>query len=316
MGASAISILVALASMLAASLVIRQQHLEESNSMLRKASSIIEKNLNESKANLLSASRQLATQKNIGSTIWYLGEYAQANTNREILLSTYNQLTKDVYNIGRVAKLSRIAIYDSSGHLVTFAIFEGNKNQVGIVERSSAPKFLVATLTDNDDLNGSPLNATDSVITIAPEFGMRLPQQEKVYFADMDGMLAIECTVPIMGNIFDPNTGKQVIKQLGLIRMVQKFNQAFVDHLSQLTDTKINVFTQHGFSIGSLTSYRNPNWNGTQPRPDSQSITLNEIDIKGDGYYQSLIPIYKDKQLLGTFAVLHSKEIVQKVFGR
>ncbi|HEY8094614.1 MAG TPA: hypothetical protein VIE65_00775, partial [Methylobacter sp.] len=74
LGAVAISFVVALASMLAVSWVIRQQYLEQSNALLRKASSVIEDNLAERKDNLLTASRQLATQKNLGPTLWYLAQ--------------------------------------------------------------------------------------------------------------------------------------------------------------------------------------------------------------------------------------------------
>src|SRR5512143_1811547 len=91
LSAFAISMIVALASMLAVSWVIRQQHLDQSNSHLRKASKVIEDNLEDRKGDLLMASRQLATQKNLGPTIWYLSKYAQTNIDRETLFNTYQK---------------------------------------------------------------------------------------------------------------------------------------------------------------------------------------------------------------------------------
>ncbi len=315
LGAITISILVALASMLGVSWVIHQQHLEQSNALLRKASNIIEDNLADRKDNLLTASHQLTTQKNLGSTLWYLAQYAQLDINHETLFNTYQQLVKDTYKIGRVAKFSKIVIYDSTGNVVSFALFDSSSELVGFVERSSpTPVFQVATLKDGEELNRQNLQQANSVAKIGFKFGERLPQQESVHYAVVDGLLAIESHVPIMGTAFDPTSGKQEIKQLGLVATVQSINQGFVDHLSRLTDVKINVFTSQGFSSGGVVAYQNPDWSSVQAGLNAQppAITFNEIVIEGDGYYQSLIPLYTDKQLVGTIAALYSKEIVRK----
>lgn len=314
LGAVAISFLVALASMLAASWVIRQQYLDQSNALLRKASSVIDDSLADRRNNLLTTARQLATQKNLGSTIWYLTQYVQSDVDRETLLNTYQQLTRDTYKVGRVAKLSKIAIYDSAGSLVSFALFDSGSELVGFIERFDTPLFQVAALEDGEELNRQALRTTNSVAKISLNFGGRLPQQESVHYAVVDGLLAIESHVPIMGEAFDPSTGKQEIKQLGLVATVQSLDQSFVDHISRLTDVKINVFTPQGFSRGGVAAYLNPDWGSVQAGPDGQlpAITFNEIMIEGVGFYQSLIPLYTDKHLIGTIAALHSKEIVRK----
>ncbi|WP_292433106.1 EAL domain-containing protein [Methylobacter sp.] len=314
LGGIAISLLVALASMLAVSWVIRQQYLDQSNALLHKASSIINDSLVDRKDNMLVASRQLATQKNLGSTIWYLAQYAQSDIDQETLFNTYQQLVKDTYKIGRVAKLSKIAVYDSTGNLVSFALFDSGTESVGFVERSPTPVFQVATLKDGEELNRDNIRKATSVAKIGLEFGGKLPQQENVHYAVVDGLLAIESHVPIMGLAFDPTSGKQKIKQLGFVAMVQSLDQAFVDQLSHLTDVKINVFTPQGFSSGAIAIYRSPDWGGMRVSLDARplAVTLNEIVLEGEGYYQSLIPLYTDKQLVGTIAALHAKDIVRK----
>ncbi len=314
LGAVAISFVVAIASMLAVSWVIRQQYLEQSNALLRKASSVIEDNLAERKDNLLTASRQLATQKNLGPTIWYLAQYAQSDIGRETLFNTYQQLARDTDKIGRTAKLSKITVYDSTGNLVAFALTDGSSELVGFVERSSMPVFQVAALKDGEELNRQNLREATSVAKIDFAFSGRLPQRESVHYTIVDGLLAIESHVPILGEAFNPTSGKQEIKQLGLVAMVQSLDQAFVDHLSRLTDVKINVFTPQGFNSGGMTAYRNPDWGSVKTGLDARplAITLNEIAIEGKGYYQSLIPLYTDKYLVGTITALHSKDVAQK----
>lgn len=314
LGALVIGVLVALASMLAVSWVIRQQHMAQSNALLAKASRVIDDSLAERKDNLLAASRQLAAQKNLGSTIWYLAQYAQSGIDRETLFNTYQQLARDTYKLGRVAKLSRIAIYDAGGNLVSFAIFDNDSELVGFVEHSPAPVFQVADLKYGEEFTRQSMHAADSVARIGNKFGARLPQNESTHYVVVDGKLAIESHVPIMDVAFDPSSGKQEIKQLGLVATVQALDQTYVDYLARFTDVKINVFTAQGLSSGGLPVYRSPDWrnvplaaNGATP-----PIAFNEVKIDGEGFYQSLKPLYTDSKLIGTIAALQSKEVVRK----
>jgi hypothetical protein len=147
-----ISLMVALACMLAVSWVISQQHLNQSHTLLEKASRIIEADLVERNAKLLAASRQLATLKNMGSTIWYLGKYARSSFDHETLFNTYGGLAKDIYEIGRVAQASSVAIYDSDGHLVTFATFDAHERRVGFVQNNPSPMVRYTLLTEGEEL--------------------------------------------------------------------------------------------------------------------------------------------------------------------
>lgn len=313
LGSVAIGMVVALASMLAISWVISQQYLDQSRVQLTRASRIINDSLNGHKAGLLVATRQLATQKNLGSDIWYLEQYAQSDFDRDMLFNTYQHLVNNVCKIGRVAKLSRVAIYDSAGNLVSFALFDNHRVQAGFVERVHGPVFQVATLEDGEEINRQNLRRTKFNHGMGFTFGRELPQQESVYYAVMNRSLVIESDVPIMGESFDPSSGKEKTKQLGLVTMVQMLDQAFVDHLSLLTDTKINFFTPQNVRGGSTMTYRNSDWNTAQQgRGQNPSITLNKIKIERDGYYQHLIPLYTGKHLVGTLVALRSREIVRK----
>ncbi|MDO8652033.1 MAG: GGDEF domain-containing protein [Undibacterium sp.] len=311
----AISILMALASMFAVSLVIRQQHLDQSNTLLRKAAKIIDDSLAERKEQQLSASRRLAMQKNFGSSIWYLTQYAQSDVDREVLFNSYRKLVKDTYELGRLTKLSKTTIYDSAGNLVSFALLDGKHEMLGFVERFPTPLFQLAVLKEGEELSRQNLKAANSIAGLGLTFGTALPQQESVHYAVVDGLLAIESYVPIVGQVLEPNTDKQETKQLGLVVTVHTLDQAFIDQLSRLTDVKINVFTPQGFSVGNLANYQRPDWNSVQARETTEpasSMVFNEIKIGGTGFYQGLMSLYSEHHQVGTIVVLHSKEIVQK----
>jgi diguanylate cyclase (GGDEF)-like protein len=314
LGALVIGVVVALASMLAVSVVIRQQHLDQSNAGLAKASRVIDDNLNDRKASLLAASRQLATQKNLGSTLWYLAQYAQSGIERETLLSTYQQLVRETYKIGRVARLSKAAIYDATGNLVAFAIAEGKNQRVGFIERTPAPTLQLTTLNDGEELDIQTPRPSNLALGMEMHLTGVLAEQESAEFALLDGQLAIESRVPIMGVTFDPANGKQEIRQLGLVVTAQYLDDGFVEYLSRLTDARINVFTPQGFSSGNIAAYRAPDWGAGLGGTAAQfpAITFNETVIDGAGFYQCLIPLYANKRLVGSIAALQSKELVRK----
>ena len=175
LGALAISVIVALASMLAASWITSRQYLSQSNVFLTKASQVINDNLSERQANLLAASHQLAAQKNLGSTIWYLTQYAQANIDRDMLFNTYQQLVKEIYEIGRVSDLTRIAIYDSAGNLVSFALLDGEQNEVGFVEQFPTPTFQIASLKDGEEFSKTKLQKRSITDQKQPFFSTTVP---------------------------------------------------------------------------------------------------------------------------------------------
>lgn len=310
----AISILVAAASMLAVSLVIRQQHLDQSNALLRKAALLIEDELQERKDNQLTASRGLATQHNFGSTIWYLAQYAQSDLDHETLFNSYQQLLRETYKLGRAARLSKALIYDANGQLVSFALLDGGAEQVGFVERFPAPLFQIAALKEGEELSRKSMRSATSVDRIELKFNQALPRQESAHYAVIDGTLALESFVPIIGMAFDAGSGKQEKKQLGLIVTVQALNQALVEQLARLTDTRINIFMAGDLSGGSEPGYRKPDWHGVPSGVDGKfpPLAFNEIAIAGAGFYQCLMPLYNGSQLAGTIVALQSKEIVQK----
>lgn len=310
----AISVVVALVSILAVSFVIRQQHLDQSSALLHKASRIINDSLDERKENQLVATRRLATQNKLGSTIWYLAQYAQSDVDRETLFTTYQQLVRDTYKLGRTASFSKTMIYDASGNLVSFALLNRSDELLGFVDRFPSPMFQVSSLKNGDEISRKTLISTASVAKISSHFGTSMPRQESVHYALVDGFLAIESHVPILDLAFDATTGKQEIKQLGLVVSVQPLDQILVDQLSRLTDIRINIFTPKGYSFGNLLNYRSPDWRGVQTAITLKNTELafNEIVVDGEGFYQSLIPLFAGQQVVGTVVALHSKNIVQK----
>ncbi|WP_346287338.1 ATP-binding protein [Zoogloea sp.] len=313
LGAVAVSLVVALSSMLAASWVIGQQYLDQAQAGLRKASEVIRDSLAEREDSLLEATTQLATQKSIGDTIWYLAQYAQADVEGETLLGTYRQLTQEAIRVGHTARLSRLALYDAAGRLVFFARFDGAGNQVGFVDYQATPVFRVATLKDGEELSRERLQIERSARATL-QLAVEPPRKPLTRYVVDEGRVLIEGDAHIMGEAFEPATGKREVRQVGRVVTAQPLDQPFVARLSSLSDVKINIFTPQGLSVGVMPAYAAPDWKGVPAGADHRAGThsFNEIAVGGAGFYQGLIPLLRGEELVGTIAVLRSKETVRK----
>jgi PAS domain S-box-containing protein len=314
LGAVIVGTVVAGVTMVAASMVINKQHLAQSQELLRKASGIIEIRLADNQAFLLAAARKLAAQKSLGSTIWYLEQYAQSDFDRETLLNTYQKLAGETLKAAQQVKLSRVLVYDSAGRLISFALSGKDGAQAGYVERLPRPVLQVSTLKGGEEWAAQNWQARDSIDGINPRWAGNLPRQEGVFYTVAEGVMAIESVAPIMGETFAPDTGKPEIKQLGLVYMVQPISQDFAELVSRLDNVKINIFAGQRLSSGDEPAYKTLDaGNGrVEQNATGQEIILNEIEAGGVAYFQSLIPLVQGKREIGTIALLYSKEVARK----
>ncbi|WP_216819741.1 bifunctional diguanylate cyclase/phosphodiesterase [Zoogloea sp. LCSB751] len=313
LSAVVISTATALAYMSAVSLVISTQYREQSRTQLRQAAAVISEELTTRQNGLLDASRHLAAQHNLGTTIWYLSQYAGSELDRETLQSTYRQLAQEVQEVRHTAHASSIAIYDAAGHLISFSRIDGRLERTGFVEREPAPRLMMKEGTPDGDNRAVILKPTPIPPSIRPEFGQPLPQKEDAHYALIDDELSIEINVPIMDPAHDGITGKTAPRQVGLIAMTHRLDRGFVHELARRTDTDINVFTTDSLRHGTLTAYLQPDWSGQAPPAHgaAPALALNEISIDGTGYYQGLIPLYREGQPIGSIAALRSKSVVE-----
>jgi len=310
-----ISIVMAIAVMSVITWLIRDQYLRYSESLLQKASSVVTDNLSAESNGILNASRQLATRKNLVSTIWYLAQYANSDLDPETLANTYIQLARETHDISLAAEASKIAIYDAKGNLVAFSISNDHGAQVGFVKQFPKPGYRVADLHFGEDIESRNLQTVDVLDGMHFTFPSALPAHEDTHYVIVDGKMAIVARVPITEETSAGNGQKGTARQLGLVVAVKFIDNTFVNKMTPLTDTDINVFTAQGLVTGSVPGYTlliGPPGGNKQGNATPASHQVNQIDINGNGYYQRLIPFTADGQFVGGIAVLHSKAIVEK----
>jgi diguanylate cyclase (GGDEF)-like protein/PAS domain S-box-containing protein len=313
LSAVVISTATALTYMSAVSLVISSQYLEQSRGQLRQAATVISEELEARQNALLGASRHLAAQHNLSTTIWYLSQYAGSDLDRETLRNTYQQLAREVREVRNTTRAGSVAIYDAAGHLIAFAHIDGPLERTGFVERAPDPRLMMTEGAPSDDNPDAPLRPAPMLPSISPEFGRPLPAQADAHYALVDDAVSIETYFPITDGAPRGTAGKTGPRQVGLIVMTQRLDHGFVHELARRTDTDINIFTPSGLRHGTLTAYSMPDGKNQPELTDgsSSALALNEIAIDGTGYYQGLIPLLREGRLVGSIAALRSKTIVE-----
>ncbi len=309
LGAIGICIALATAYMTAVSLVIHQQNLEQSSASLLKAAGIVRDGLGRRESDLLSASRELASQKNLGSTVWYLTQYSRSDLDRDTLVNTFEQLAQDTFRIGLVARAGRVAIYNAAGELISFSLLEGDEKRVGYVDRPSPGIFRTLILHPGEELNWKKTRS--SKIVAGVEEKSAVPTREDVRYVEVDGALSIEARVPIFGETFDPATGAPERRKLGYVSMVQPIGMDFSAQFSKLTSFAINIFLPGGNGFGSLKDYRKPEF-GQGGKTGKNGEILGIARTGGKDYYQCLMPLLHGEKVQGYIALLEPTETVTR----
>lgn len=310
LGVLSFVVLMSLAYMGAVSIVIRQQYLDESHRWLNNAANVMDVALNLRRDRVQMAARDLASQKNLGTDIWYLTSYGQANLDREILLGTYQQLAQDAFWVASTKNIPRLAIYDMAGHLLVFARHDNTNWQTGFVPVFSAGSAQVA----NVDRTGRLHWQTEALARpkLSLQFDETPPAEERVFYAQMDGRLVIRAEVPIMGKVFEMSTGKPVMVPLGFVDAVLPFDQDYIQQVAHLTGARINIFDGDRLDMGDMPAYRHLNRNADHTALAMGNLLFNTVTIQRNGYYQCLLPLSGEHGVIGSIALLQSMEVVNK----
>lgn len=300
-------------SIVIVAIIINKQNRKTSDDLLCKSFNVIGDAISERQYKLMCDSRQMSTANNMVGKMKFLVE------NRSVfdfvtIKPTYDEITEGIYNIGRTAHVWKAVIYDFNGEPVSFFTIDEDSIYLGYVHNSARPIFGLASLRPGDELKYESWKTRPFLQDIEPKFGEAIPTREAIRFEVVDGFLCLISYVPIMGRIYSRETQMFYTKQLGLLTATQRFDNAFVNRMSRLTGTRINIFTKEGLSTGSLREYKSFDLNsfedaGWQNAPARQDVFLNDITLDGESYYQGVLPIYSESKCLSAIVSLYSKDI-------
>jgi ABC-type transporter Mla subunit MlaD len=299
------------------SLILYQQNRASSLSQLDRSLKLIRDDLTVKQNKLLSDSRQIANMNSIGSKVNFLTDYANEASQSAMVQSTGEEMANDLLQVAKTGDLWQVGIYDDEGNLWAFAAKEkgGDAFILGSTLHKPQHIFHVASLKHTEKLATDKWRNEESVpqLNLPAKFSEKMPTGEQVGFAEKEGFLCLRSYAPLMADRINRERKEIETVQIGFVMSLINLDQAFVDRMSSLSGMAINLFTQKGFSAGTLDTYTALEAKDVDRAQGSwslekQAAVLNDVSVSGNSYFQGLLPLFNDSGNVGAIASLLSKE--------
>ncbi len=310
-GALGIIIFLMVLSILGTSIIISRQNQETSYNYLRQSLSVIRDEISSMTKKLLINSRQISQSGNMGDNISFLEELRGTEGMESTVASTFKTVAKIMFNISQISDIWKTAMYDSKGDLLCFIIFDNNQSFMGFPMPDG---WQVANLKTGEMLVTESWKKADSDVDINKTYGKTILTSENVEFEKIDNQLCLVSFVPISAKKYNVDKDKYESVQVGFITATLQLKTDFVDKMAKLTNTKINVFTKTGLSVGLLKDYKKLDFHMFSSAKgdwqiENQDPMLNEIQLNEDDYFQGILPVYNESVCVGAVTALYTKAI-------
>ncbi|MBN1277848.1 MAG: HAMP domain-containing protein [Deltaproteobacteria bacterium] len=314
-GASAMLVVAMFLSAVVVSVIVNSQNREASNSLLSNSSKIIREAISERQYKLLCDTRQMASENRMVGRMKFLVEN-RASFDFMMVKPTYHEMTEAIYNIALTAHVSKAFIYDNSGRPVSFIAINNDWSYLGYAHRFPSTVYEAAYMNPGDKLTYESWKPEIFLADIESEFDGIIPEQEAIRFEIINGMLCLAAYVPIIGVSYNRETDSVDPRQFGFVRTIQSIDDGFINRMSRLTGTRINIFTRDGLVTGNLKKYSTFDMDAFEEAKwewdiNKQEILLNDVTVEGNGFYQGVLPVYSDAKCLAAIVSLYSKDIVR-----
>ena len=237
-------------------------------------------------------------------SIWYIKK----------LMTYLSSIASGMYEFGTLIDATEVFVYDTDRNLLAAYQEMGGKKIAGIYLPKLDKEAFV--LIQPDDIWYATLQKISEIPFQAlpkhfpTSYQGDIPETMTVSLSTFTRLVTIKFVVPVL--LADDMAGVCVI-HLGL-------HQKDVDRYSQLTQTKVNVFTGTAFSVGTLPEYNTISGEipgvyqdiDLRDLPDLPELTFSDTIVDGHSYYQGTLLIGDDNTLLAGITALLPRELEEK----
>ncbi len=313
-------LLTMLVSIVIVSFVINRQNQENSNNRLQHAAHIVIDEILARQEKILANAQQLTGINEMPTKFQLLREYKLLDE-PDLTMHTRQQILTDMQNMAVASNLRQIAVYDNDGDLLLFSYRNGENHWVGYrqpisIARAGYRKILVKE--ELRRISSTSGELTETLVLLPSRFTEPIPKRRFVRFERVDGALASVAYAPLLRSIVNVETLEIEKQQIGFVKVAQTLDQPFVETVSYLTDTQINIFLNSRRSVGISHIYQAPSpamVPKLKERLDltQQSILTNEIILGDKGFYQGVLGVYQGYSPIGSIQILYSKAIAEQL---
>ena len=312
-----IIVFLTLFSTVSALIVVYRQNLGTSEDLLKRSMKIIKEDIGLTQKKLLVNSKQLSLADSMGTKINFIREQKAENADFNLLKTFITEMIQSVYNITLLGNLSRVAVYDKNGDLTAFVTIDGDQASIGYPFPKKGifgQSFVIGQMPSlKEDKFWKTMDQADSFDL---KFPQEIPTEQLIRFESQGGFITLASYTPITMQDYDPDKDEEIVVQVGFIVANQRFEQDFVDKMSNLTDTEINFFVNQDFSVGKSAGYKQLEleknaFERAEGGFQNQAVVLNNKELNQKDYLQAILPVYNDSGYTGAITSLYSTDIAQ-----
>jgi signal transduction histidine kinase len=293
------------------SIIMTRQNRKVAHSLFQNTFNMVRYTIDEKKRKLLLDSSQMTLQNDMSGMVNYVA-MNQQYFNYSIMKPTYLKMTGCLYSTGLTAEIYHSAIYGMDHKLIAFCVIGEKESTVGYCHNEDA--FEIAQVEPGMELTYEVWTPQQTLPAEIPSrFDNAIPKESHADFEIIDGSLCITAQTPVIGKDYNALTDKMEPKQVGILITIQKLDDAFVNAISELSGTQINIFNRDGLIVGTHPAYTGFKTNRSEKYSASVSTyspeyDLNDIKIAKDSFYQAAMPICTGSKCIATIISLYSKQ--------
>jgi methyl-accepting chemotaxis protein len=306
-GAVGLVILMMGLSTLTASFIIFQQNQNAANELLMKTIGIVTDDLVDLGNTLEDNALLAARRSEIVRDLSFINESSLEDGMASGAKMQYLDLTRSLYASSQGTGIWKSAIYRENGERVAQVVFERDRRILGFPVVGG---YETAELQTEEALQFDSWQESATLEGFVERYPTELPRVENHRLEVVDGRVSLVATVPVMGYRYNEND-ERVLAQMGIVVFVYALPQDFVDRLSRLTGTEINVFSGEAFDVGTLPGYRQVSSEGFKaPTAEHELVLMTDtITVADSDYFHIRSPLYEGARYVGALAVLYRTEL-------
>ncbi len=314
-----IVILVMGASTVVVTLLVSSQNADVSAKFLRTAFNIIRDDLIVRSDDITIKAAQMVTSGDLASRATFLAGYKAEENPFAGVFNAYVQAAQTLFTVGSAGNVWKAALFDIEGDLLAFFQAGGDgRARLGYAFRYPQPTYRVLSLAkdqkpDNELWKQAAEQKGYEGLDLSP---IKTPKAEVRVLA-FDNELGLVAYVPIMGNQFNKESGQVERVRVGTLVAASRLDQAFVERLTRLTDTKINLFGPQGLIAGVIPEFDELDREGLAPEKEDWNLAkeaarIDTVEIGEEGYFRGVLPLYGGSKYVGAVAALYPQSITRQ----
>lgn len=285
--------------------VLAKNNVKQSKIELKENIKMIQTELEFNKKRLLSSSQKTAELQDLDLKIKHITR--NKNHYNQNIQPLYIQLANATLDSAKIAgDIWKTMIYDKDGDLISFSHIEADYSKKGYAFNFPNPSFMIANGKTSVDPLSNPWKLFTEYDKFNPNFKGSIPKKETIIYSKSDSKLTMKSFYPIMGLNFDKKLRKMTASHVGFVLEENPLDQLFIDKIKKLISNKeINIYAldknNMHLTIGTLEQYK---------ILSKEYLTNKKVNIKGNNYFQEVLPLYNNDNLIGAIALLQKEKTI------